>query len=257
LSKVIDLTGQRFGRLEALRRIGSKNGAMLWECQCDCGNTKITNRSNLKGGHTQSCGCLSKELARRNINIARTKRGSNENLVGQTFGRLKVIKRGKHPSSSIYWRCLCDPILGGCGNFTTVRASHLRSGHTSSCGCFARDNRRLLKGQASIRHRMRDYKKRAKSLDYTFEIDEIEFTCLTQENCYYCGSPPLNIVKARHNNGDYVCQGLDRVDNTKGYTIDNVVPCCAKCNWMKRDMDRNSWFEHMASILKHTGHIND
>ena len=60
-----DLTGQRFGRLTATRRIGSQmsNSKTRYECLCDCGRLTIVEGSNLIEGVTSSCGCLRKELA--------------------------------------------------------------------------------------------------------------------------------------------------------------------------------------------------
>ena len=59
-----DLTGQRFGRLVALRPAGrDKYHAVLWECQCDCGKKCIVRGSSLSDGHSRSCGCLHKEEA--------------------------------------------------------------------------------------------------------------------------------------------------------------------------------------------------
>lgn len=53
-----DLTGERFGRLIAIRTAGKTNGRYIWECLCDCGNTAYVVGSHLANGHTQSCGCL-------------------------------------------------------------------------------------------------------------------------------------------------------------------------------------------------------
>lgn len=61
MSKLIDLTGQRFNKLTVIRRAeNDKYGMTRWECLCDCGNKKIVSKSNLKSGHVQSCGCLIK-----------------------------------------------------------------------------------------------------------------------------------------------------------------------------------------------------
>lgn len=62
MSKLIDLTGKRFGRFTVIEKVGvSKNCQALWLCLCDCGN-KVTVRSgNLKSGNTKSCGCLNIE----------------------------------------------------------------------------------------------------------------------------------------------------------------------------------------------------
>lgn len=59
-----DLTGQKFGRLTAVRRIKQIGGRTVWECVCSCGMRKDTAINNLQNGHVQSCGCLWKEIRR-------------------------------------------------------------------------------------------------------------------------------------------------------------------------------------------------
>ena len=63
--KPIDLTGQRFGRLTALkmerRRQPSGGLKIYWQCRCDCGSERTVSRSNLRAGATKSCGCLQRE----------------------------------------------------------------------------------------------------------------------------------------------------------------------------------------------------
>lgn len=64
MGKLIDLTGQRFGRLTVIERVeNDKWGAARWLCRCGCGNEKIVLAHNLKCGNVRSCGCLSKEIA--------------------------------------------------------------------------------------------------------------------------------------------------------------------------------------------------
>lgn len=57
--KPIDLTGKKFGNLTVIKRLNySEPGhTFLWECKCDCGNITIVRGTNLKSGHTISCGC--------------------------------------------------------------------------------------------------------------------------------------------------------------------------------------------------------
>ena len=60
--KVIDLTGQKFGRLTVISRAeNDKNKHPRWLCRCDCGNTCVVLGENLRSGHTRSCGCWSRE----------------------------------------------------------------------------------------------------------------------------------------------------------------------------------------------------
>lgn len=66
MGKLIDLTGQRFGRLVVLsrHRDNDKQGATRWSCRCDCGASTIVRRSDLRDGNTRSCGCYARELSR-------------------------------------------------------------------------------------------------------------------------------------------------------------------------------------------------
>src|SRR5262245_49738273 len=58
MSAFIDITGQRFGRLLVLYKIGkNKHNLTLWLCQCDCSKTIVTDVSSLRTGNTKSCGC--------------------------------------------------------------------------------------------------------------------------------------------------------------------------------------------------------
>lgn len=56
-----DITGKTFGRLTVMYKTGIRNGMMHWVCQCECGKEKEVCGNHLRTGHTQSCGCLSKE----------------------------------------------------------------------------------------------------------------------------------------------------------------------------------------------------
>lgn len=69
----INLTGQKFGRLTALRQNGHANRTRLWLCVCECGETVNVRSTTLLFGSQKSCGCLQREVtARRN-----TKHGHN------------------------------------------------------------------------------------------------------------------------------------------------------------------------------------
>jgi hypothetical protein len=58
----MDVTGDRFGRLVVLGRMGKDfHDCLLWLCECDCGNTTVASTSNLRNDTTKSCGCLKRE----------------------------------------------------------------------------------------------------------------------------------------------------------------------------------------------------
>ena len=56
----INISGQCFGRLTALRTVEAPGRKTMWECRCDCGNTVVVALGNLRNGHTQSCGHCAK-----------------------------------------------------------------------------------------------------------------------------------------------------------------------------------------------------
>lgn len=120
---MIDLTGEKFGKLTVLKRLHySQSGhSYFWECECDCGNKIIVLGSNLKRKHTQSCGCYNKESLKQRT----------EDLTGQKYGRLTVLKRMENDKwGQSCWLCLCE-----CGNTIMVTRGRLKNGHTTSCGC--------------------------------------------------------------------------------------------------------------------------
>ena len=141
-------------------------------------------------------------------------------LIEQKFGRLTVTERS-YPNGKwgLRWLCKCE-----CGAEKIVTGDNLRSGYTKSCGCLSRLD--PGPGIASMRGVLGIYKRIAKNRSLKFELTEKQFFELAQKDCYYCGAKPSNINKTKSNNGEYVYNGLDRIDNTKGYTIDNVVSCC-------------------------------
>ena len=167
-------------------------------------------------------------------------------LTNQKFGRLIAIKRdGKTKLGAIKWLCLCD-----CGNNTIIVGSQLRNGRTKSCGCL-RGAIPLPKGQASFNALFGAKQKNAKRRGYDFQLSKDFFKKLTSGPCFYCGSSPSNVTGRPDYNGDYVYNGIDRVDNNKGYVPDNVVSCCRICNEAKKDRDISTFLVWIKKVAKH------
>lgn len=126
MPKMIDLTGQRFGRLTAISlccRLKDRDitqRRVYWACSCDCGDSLIVSSNHLRTGHTTSCGC-SRML----------------DIRGQRYGRLiAVAPCCAIKSRRLYWACSCD-----CGNTVISPLDSIRRGDTSSCGCYNRELR--------------------------------------------------------------------------------------------------------------------
>lgn len=120
--KEVIIPGTRFGKLTVLQEDYHKDGRVYWKCKCDCGNEITVMGKSLRGGHTQSCGCLIKERVREAI---------FKDLTGQRFGKLVVLEEyGYNDHGQILWKCKCD-----CGNIHITTGNILSRGECKSCGC--------------------------------------------------------------------------------------------------------------------------
>lgn len=122
MSKLIDLTGQRFGRLVVLYRAPNKGNATYWHCKCDCGTEKDVSASNLRRGLTTSCGCYHHEQ----VSKANPKKQKYSIKPGDRFNQLTVLKELEKGMIL----CCCD-----CGNEIMVYRTRLARGDVKTCGC--------------------------------------------------------------------------------------------------------------------------
>lgn len=126
-----DIINQRFGKLvilslhESIKNKGYRGSIHVYLCQCDCGNTTLARRGNLKNGHTSSCGC------KRGVGFREKMRVEND-LTGITYGRLTVLGRDEEDFKKFL--CSCE-----CGNTASVRSAELKKFHTQSCGCLQKE----------------------------------------------------------------------------------------------------------------------
>lgn len=164
--------------------------------------------------------------------------GKDIDLSNKRFSRLLVIDLNpiRSKDRSKRWNCICD-----CGNEITVCARDLIKGHTKSCGCLSKDrliklnkSRTLPNGISRFNNLYYQYKYNAKKRGYSFELNKEEFSDLINSNCHYCGSEPKNNRKilANDSNG-FTYNGIDRVDNSIGYSFNNCVTSCKICNRAK------------------------
>ena len=172
-------------------------------------------------------------------------------ITGQRFGRLMAISPAySKPEVGVYWSCLCD-----CGKYTIVPTGRLRCGMTKSCGClrlekFLERNKKGY-GESSFKEFFGRYKESSKQRGLSLELSLDEFRVLTSSNCYYCGCPPSSSFGRAKSYGNYICNGVDRIDNTKGYTLDNCVPCCKDCNYMKYTHTQEEFLSKIKEIYIH------
>ena len=101
----------------------------------------------------------------------------------------------------------------------------------------------------------RTYKTAATKRNLDFNLTFDEFNDLISKDCVYCGAKPTTPTSKRYlkskpftTDPDAQFNGIDRIDSSKGYFIDNCVPCCETCNKMKLDHSKEFFLEHIAKI---------
>lgn len=170
------------------------------------------------------------------------------NLTGRKFGHLTAIKDvgvEANKGGSHIWLCKCN-----CGKMTKVRAGHLMQNQITGCGC----RRRLPEGEAALNCLIDRYKRNAKNRNIEFILSKDDFREITKQECAYCGTSPDCVVRKDYNgfNGDYIYNGIDRIDSKLGYTVENCVPCCARCNWMKNNIPKDDFIAHITKIYRYS-----
>ena len=163
--------------------------------------------------------------------------------TGNRYGKLVVLERaGLHPTGrQATWRCLCD-----CGNEKIVTGGNLRHKNhfTKSCGCL----KERAPGEVAFNSIHYDLRYDAKKRGHSWHLSESDVRYLTSLPCAYCGLEPFNVyVKA---GDEYVYTGIDRMDNNKGYSLGNVVPCCKFCNGAKGPRSLEEFSAWISQVYK-------
>ena len=168
--------------------------------------------------------------------------------IGHSQGNLTVVSEVYSVRKSTLSTQRCVDCLCECGNTAQVSVSRLASGKAKSCGCLSKAvlESDISKYEAGFRAVLRVYKYSAKERGFDFSLSRETFEKLTTSNCVYCGIDPCQF-QTRFS--DFKYNGIDRVDNTLGYTEDNCVTCCKICNRMKDTLTVEDFREHIKTIL--------
>lgn len=227
MNTLIDLTGQRFGKLLVVEKAEphkTKGGkyVTMWKCKCDCGNETVVATQKLRKGHTTSCGCVKHE-----------NRGRGKDLIGQKFGKLTVIGRvpkEERKNPQYIWICKCD-----CGNEVISTANKLTHGIQVSCGCQKAER---------IGNLNRKYKNTDKHLYGVYKA--MINRCIDEKDPSYInyGGRGVSVCDEWLNDYDAFAEWaissgyekgltLDREDNEKSYSPEN-------CRWVTMQVQQNN-----------------
>jgi 5-methylcytosine-specific restriction endonuclease McrA len=229
MSKLIDLSESKFGRLTVLYQVKCKSYDTVWRCKCDCGKEKNITSMCLRYGLTKSCGCFHSEIVSEK---------TRHDISGLRFGWLVARKYSSNDKrGSAMWECQCD-----CGNIKIIASRHLVSGKTKSCGCHHSDYV-TTHGMSSSKEygRVKSRKRRAMSalLDESWNLDMEMALFVMFESCIVCGSKNLLSV-------DHVMPLFDG----NGLKPGNAVILCKRCNSAKKNRNLDNLPKSMPSDSK-------
>lgn len=186
-----DLTGRQFGQILALRPTEkrSKDGSIIWMCQCGCGRKFEINGRYLIRGYRRDCGCgCGKDPYKK-------REGHFIDLSNRKFGELTVLYQTsqRDPKGCIMWHCRCS-----CGKEKDYSAGELLSGSIVSCGHIRIENGKKLHERLHYaENSCIEFLKRKKRVDNTTGHTGVYRT----KHGTYMASITLN--KVRHYLGTY------------------------------------------------------
>lgn len=119
-----------------------------------------------------------------------------------------------------------------------------------------------LKCRSFLKKSFRNYVRRAqlKCVEWSLTFEQFKELCF--RNCTYCGQSPTKHIwkfgtKGNPSYGHYVSiekfNGIDRFENSHGYTLANSVTCCGTCNAMKSSLSADEFLARALAIVKHQG----
>ena len=97
-----------------------------------------------------------------------------------------------------------------------------------------------------IDQRYPEYRSNAKKRGIEFNITSEQFAQIVKQPCHYCDS--YSIDRNPYSRGN----GVDRKDSNRGYEIDNCVPCCATCNFVKNNMNYGDFVQYIRKLYNKT-----
>lgn len=251
--KIACVPGQRFGKLVVVRKFtkytSGDKPCSACICKCDCGKDCEVWSSQLRYENKDSCGCV-------------PKRGQRHQCPpGERYGMLTILSTHSKEVWNRKYKfaiCRCD-----CGNEVELKTSYLRNGHTSSCGCLLRRSGHMspnFKGHGEIgksvwANIIEGSKRRSRDIPFEITIEQAwDLFEAQNRGCAISGVPIDFGERIGRRSGQTKrsrSASLDRIDSSKGYTIDNVQWIHKDLQFMKGSMSDGKFIQWCKTIANY------
>jgi hypothetical protein len=240
LNRDVSIENEKYIVIESLKQIiGSpekRTYGYYYIVMCkDCGYIKKITKGDFTNNYKPAITCKQCNLTKNRLAF-----------VGFENSIYKVLSFDHEKNKSLYYKCRCKK----CGNESIVRKDNITKKDLKCCiNC--KGNGVVPSAQSPINAYRYHYKNGAKSRGFDWKLSDSEFDTIIKQPCHYCGALPKPIQSLKrytHVEEEICVNGIDRIDSTKSYIIDNCVPCCAMCNRMKSDYNLTDFITHVRKI---------
>lgn len=150
--------------------------------------------------------------------------------------------------------CSCGNQSQGSASFVDSKVKSLdKNGYTACKNCFGQYRKESMTRDQKLIRVFSKYQKSARIRNLEFDLTKTEALKLFKEKCYYCNDLPENIETTYQ----VVYQGIDRIDNDKGYIKGNIVPCCSFCNYAKHYHSQEKFLNKVEKIHKNVQRLGE
>jgi hypothetical protein len=172
--------------------------------------------------------------------------------VGEVYGVYEVVEEVLIPTEK------CVRVKYKCRNINTGKEFLYGAAYIHRLGERTREKFEKLNQYGLRNYLYRANRRNARNRHHGFYLTFDEYNNIISQPCYYCGDEPKEatkelIVKRGDTHQPTIrYNGVDRIDPLGDYTIDNCVPCCSICNYMKHVLTKDAFFEQIKKIYNHS-----